>query len=235
MEIMQNSTGRLVVGVFDLSVAAPVENANVVIKQNDNGNMTTISELTTDISGQTPSIDLSSPPRELSLEPENETFQPYSEYDVEVNAEGFEPVTINGVQIFSGTLAIQNVRLRPFDGEEDIINIQPPTLWGDFPEKIPEDETKPLPEESGFVVLDRVVIPEYIVVHDGSPNDTTAPDYYIKYRDYIKNVASSEIYSTWPDAAIRANVLAIISFTLNRVFTEWYRNMGKNFTITSST
>lgn len=55
------------------------------------------------------------------------------------------------------------------------------------------------------------------------------------YKDYIKNVASSEIYSTWDEAAIRANVLAIQSFVLNRVFTEWYRNKGYNFTITNST
>jgi len=72
-----------------------------------------------------------------------------------------------------------------------------------------------------------VVIPEYIVVHDGSVNDTTAPDYYERYRDYIKNVASSEIYATWPDDTIRANILAIMSFTLNRVYTEWYRNRYK--------
>ena len=55
------------------------------------------------------------------------------------------------------------------------------------------------------------------------------------YRDYIKNVASSEIYATWPQATITANVLAIMSFTLNRVFTEHYRNRGYDFTITSST
>ena len=55
------------------------------------------------------------------------------------------------------------------------------------------------------------------------------------FKDYIKNVASSEIYSTWDDAAIKANILAIISFTLNRVYTEWYRNMGYDFTITDST
>ena len=67
-------------------------------------------------------------------------------------------------------------------------------------------------------------MPEYIVVHDGSPRDTTAQNYYVKYRDYIKNVASSEIYATWPEASIRANVLAIMSFTLNRVYTEWSRD-----------
>ncbi len=72
------------------------------------------------------------------------------------------------------------------------------------------------------------------MVHDGVPG-SSGPNYYIPYKDYIKNVASSEIYSTWPDAAIRANVLAIQSFVLNRVFTEWYRNRGYNFTITNST
>ena len=72
-------------------------------------------------------------------------------------------------------------------------------------------------------------------VFDGSPRDTTATNYYVKYKDYIKNVASSEIYATWPADTIRANVLAIMSFTLNRVYTEWYRNRGYDFTITSST
>ena len=71
--------------------------------------------------------------------------------------------------------------------------------------------------------------------HDGSPRDSTATNYYVKYKDYIKNVASSEIYATWPENTIRANVLAIMSFTLNRVYTEWYRNKGYDFTITSST
>lgn len=80
-----------------------------------------------------------------------------------------------------------------------------------------------------------MVIPETVVVHDGLPNDTSAPNYYVPYRDYIKNVASSEIYATWPEQTIYANVLAIMSFTLNRVYTEWYRNQGRNFTITSST
>lgn len=55
------------------------------------------------------------------------------------------------------------------------------------------------------------------------------------YKDYIKNVASSEIYATWPEATIFANILAIQSITLNRVYTEWYRNKGKDFTITTST
>ena len=80
-----------------------------------------------------------------------------------------------------------------------------------------------------------MVIPEYVVVHDGPVNDAQAKNYYQRYKDYIKNVACSEIYATWPADTIRANVLAIMSFTLNRVYTEWYRNKGYDFTITSST
>ena len=98
----------------------------------------------------------------------------------------------------------------------------------------PEAEIKPL-EETGEIVLSRVVIPEYVVVHDGLPSDPTAPDYYVRYTDYIKNVACSEIYATWSEDTIYANILAIMSFTLNRVYTEWYRSQGYNFTITSST
>ena len=108
------------------------------------------------------------------------------------------------------------------------------TLYEEYPPKIAEDEIKPM-DETGEIVLSRVVVPEYIVVHDGSPRDSTAKNYYVRYRDYIKNVASSEIYATWPASTIQANVLAIMSFTLNRVYTEWYRNKGYDFTITSST
>ena len=120
-------------------------------------------------------------------------------------------------------------------GKKRKCSSSPPILYtGINPPKIAEDEIKPT-NESGEIVLSRVVVPEYIVVHDGSPRDTTATNYYVKYKDYIKNVASSEIYATWPEDTIRANVLAIMSFTLNRVYTEWYRNRGYDFTITSST
>ena len=133
--------------------------------------------------------------------------------------------------------AIQKIRLRPLVTEDqtpEIFVIPAHTLYGVYPPKIPENEIKPV-NETGEIVLSRVVVPEYIVVHNGSPRDSTAQNYYVKYKDYIKNVASSEIYATWPENTIRANVLAIMSFTLNRVYTEWYRNQGYDFTITSST
>ena len=144
---------------------------------------------------------------------------------------------ISGSEIFAGQLSLQPVRMNPLavsEEEEKVVIIPAHTLFGTFPPKIPEDEIKPM-AETGEIVLSRVVIPEYVIVHDGVPSDPTVPNYWVRYKDYIKNVASCEIYSTWPESALYANVLAIMSFTLNRVYTEWYRNQGYNFTITSST
>ena len=78
-------------------------------------------------------------------------------------------------------------------------------------------------------------IPDVITVHLGSPNDDTAPNVTVPFVDYIKNVASSEIYPTWPENALRANIYAQISFALNRIYTEYYRSRGYPFDITSST
>ncbi len=196
----------------------------------------TLEVVETNSSGQTDVLDLAAPPVEYSLD-ENNTKQPYSEYTLQVSAPGFEPISISGTEILSNVTAIQNILLQPEDTpreQEDVYVIPAHTLYGNYPPKIAEDEIKPV-TETGEIVLSRVVVPEYIVVHDGSPRDRTAQNYYVKYKDYIKNVASSEIYATWPDNTIRANVLAIMSFTLNRVYTEWYRNQGLDFTITSST
>ena len=81
----------------------------------------------------------------------------------------------------------------------------------------------------------QVYVPEYITVHLGAPNDTSARNVTVSFRDYIKNVASSEIYPTWPEAALRANILAQITFAQNRIFTEWYPSRGYNFNITNNT
>lgn len=229
--------GKLKVEVFNTNVATPVDNAIVdIFTKDENGEETQIESLITDTSGQTLDIFLDAPPIDYSLDPES-TVRPYSTYTVKVSANGFNPIVIDGVEIFDNTVAIQDVNITPIQTNitaQQSISIPDNTLWGNFPPKIPEEEIKDIPPATGFVVLDQPVIPEFIVVHDGMPN-SIAPNYYIPFKDYIKNVASSEIYSTWPEATISANVLAIISFTLNRVFTEWYRGQGKNFTITSST
>lgn len=234
MQAPESYRGRLQIQITSEITARPIPDATIQISYTGVPE-STLEKLTTDSSGQSETIELPSPPLEYSLNPDIEE-QPYSEYTLNISAPGFESLTIAGTEILPDVTALQNVRMRPTVPEEkpEVFVIPAHTLYGVYPPKIPEDEIKPV-NETGEIVLSRVVVPEYIVVHDGSPRDSTAQNYYVKYKDYIKNVASSEIYATWPEDTIRANVLAIMSFTLNRVYTEWYRNQGYDFTITSST
>ena len=232
---LNDTTGQLQINVTSEVNSYPVSDATVAISYTGVPE-NQLESLTTNSSGQTDTIDLQTPPLEYSLNPTIEEM-PYAEYTIQVTAPGFEPITVAGAELLPTILAIQNIRMRPIpevNPANDVFVIPAHTLYGNYPPKIPEAEIKPT-NETGEIVLSRVVVPEYIVVHDGSPRDSTANDYYVKYKDYIKNVASSEIYATWPADTIRANVLAIMSFTLNRVYTEWYRNQGYDFTITSST
>lgn len=220
--------------------------------------------LTTNTEGQTQVIDLIAPPVELSLDPNNTTEQPYSTCDITVEAEGYEPFIVRGCQILPENTALQVCNLNPADivpstgatgaaptastegargwwsreilEPAEIVQVPANTLFGNFPPKIPEDPEKTLPPPpSGFVVLPRPVVPEFVVVHAGVPTNTAAPNYTVRFQDYIKNVASSEIYATWPENTIRANIYCILSFTLNRIYTEWYRGKGYKFDITNST
>ncbi|MDE6024922.1 MAG: peptidoglycan-binding protein [Lachnospiraceae bacterium] len=227
-------TGMLRINVTGQNGVAPIENATIEIANTGTPN-TVLETLETDKSGNSETVDLAAPPIEYSMEPTDN--QPYSEYNIRITAPGYYEQLITGVQIFSSQTGVQNIKLVPDFTQEYIYNptvIGGHTLWEYYPPKIAEAEIKPI-NESGEIVLRSVVVPETIVVHNGTPSDSTASDYYVPYLDYIKNVASCEIYSTWPEATIQANVLAIMSFTLNRVYTEWYRNKGYNFTITSST
>ena len=254
--------GVFVVSVTSFPNNVPVENALVKIRKS-NDLTAPVLELFTNSIGRTEPILLSSPPVELSLSPS--TVQPYSNYDCLVTKEDFEAVEVNDFNILEGEGSVLNVNLLPIlersaaspeteppesppaasyrtaensfsssPRTAELFVIPPHTLYGDYPPKIAESMTKPL-RESGEIVLENVVIPEYIVVHDGPPGDSSAQDYYVSYKEYIKNVASCEIYATWPEQSLIANILAIQSFTLNRVYTEWYRNRGYYFTITSST
>lgn len=214
-------TGKLTVNVTSERDNQPIEGASVRITYNGQPD-NIVEETTTNEEGQIPDVELNAPPIEYSMDPTGN--KPYAEYTIYISAPGFETMEVSGAEIFSGELAIQNAALLPLSPTEptgtELFVIPDHTLWGDYPPKIAEDEIKPI-GESGEIVLSRVVIPEYVVVHDGPPSDASAQNYYVKYKDYIKNVASSEIYSTWPESTIQANVLAIQSFTLNRVFTEW--------------
>ena len=226
--------GSLKVEVLTNRTRRPIEGARITISYSGDPD-STVEEVSADDSGMSEKLTLDAPPLEYSMEPSEN--QPFAQYTVKVTAPGYRPVSISGVQVFSEQLALQQVRMAEENEEEnqiDSIVIPVNTLFGNFPAKIAESEIKPV-SDSGEIVLSKVVIPEFVVVHDGPPSDPNAANYYVRYRDYIKNVASSEIYSTWPDSTLRANILAIMSFTLNRVYTEWYRGKGKDFTITSST
>ena len=220
-------TGSLRVDVTDQD-GRPIDGATAEISITGEPE-TTLESIQTDSNGQTESVELPAPPFEYTENPG--VTQPYSEYSIIVRAPGFAPVSINGIDIFSSRRSIQDVRLTE---ASQVVTIGPNTLFGNYPPKIPEASIKPI-TSTGEIVLDRVVVPGTVVVHDGVPTDSTASNYYVSFPDYIKNVACSEIYPTWPEATITANVIAIVSFTLNRVYTEWYRNKGYNFTITSST
>ena len=225
--------GNLSLQVTSTIGLLPIENARISISYT--GEDSVVEEITTDNSGRTEAVSLPAPPLEWSLDAE-QTNRPYAELNLQITAPGYQPVTIEGSELLADATALQQVRMEPTEEmqqTEDIV-IPDHTLYGEYPPKIPEEEIKPM-AETGEIVLSKVVIPEYVVVHDGPPTDSRATNYYVKYKDYIKNVVSSEIYATWPEAAIYANTLCILSFTLNRVFTEWYRNKGYDFTITSST
>lgn len=225
--------GKLRVNVTT-SQSIPIADAKITLTYTGNPSQI-LEEVNTDASGNSQVFTLDTPPLEYSMEPARQ--QPYAEYTINVSAGGYRPINISAIDVLPEETALQSVQLEEEDAPGnpiDNIVIPAHTLYGDYPAKIPESEVKPV-TETGEIVLSRVVIPEYVVVHDGVPTDPTANNYYVRYRDYIKNVASSEIYATWPDATLRANILAIMSFTMNRVYTEWYRGKGYDFTITSST
>ena len=194
MTAAEARTGRgfLQVNVVNIENNFPVQNAKISVSRTD-APLRPLEQADTDRSGQTPEISLEAPPVEYSLDPES-GIRPYAEYNLEITAPGFKTVRIDGTEILADSVAIQPVRMEP---ETDPAAVKPVvipdhTLYGSYPPKIAEPEIQPV-GESGEIVLSRVVVPQTIVVHDGVPTDTSASDYYVPYRDYIKNVASSEI------------------------------------------
>lgn len=222
------SFGLLRINTFLSNIGYPAENVSVTISDSESGEVA--GEYTSDREGQLPPVRLPAPPSEYA---EDSTMpRPFSQYDITASLEGYDTAVIRNVQIYADATAIQNISLVPL---YENIFIPYPTLWGSFPPKIPEAELKRLPFPTNLSVLPEPVVPELIVVHAGVPQDRSAPDYTVGFKDYIKNVASSEIYASWPKEALKANILAILSFTMSRVYSEWYRSKGYDFTITSST
>lgn len=195
----------------------------------DEGN--TLYRLTTDISGETQTVALETLDQSFSQTPSYQGT-PFVSYGVTVEAEGFQSASITEIPIFDGETAILPVTLVPLQDRQtrqaaESITIGPPAVT--------MSEARNQEGSSADArILRQVVIPNPITVHLGAPGSSAA-NVQVPFSDYIKNVASSEVYPTWPDAALKANVYAIMTFALNRVYTEWYRSRGYNYDITNNT
>lgn len=228
VENSKGGFGVLEINTFLGNRSVPADGAQIRII--DPATNSILEEVRTNSQGQIPPVVLPAPPLEYSLSADQP--RPFNQYDVAVSFPEYQSAVIKNVQVFPSCTALQNIALTPVFRE---VLIPFPVLWGDYPPKIPEAEIKDIPFAGNYVVLPEPIVPGVIVVHNGRPENADAENYTVGFKDYIKNVASSEIYATWPRETLKANILAIISFTLNRVYTEWYRGKGYNFTITNST
>ncbi|MDE6318395.1 MAG: LysM peptidoglycan-binding domain-containing protein [Lachnospiraceae bacterium] len=194
-----------------------------------------IYELTTDENGETRRVALETMDKSYSQD-ENFTGTPYITYNVLAQAEGFDSVYVSDIPIFDGESAVLPLVLVPMQGQQrdrmqTQITVGAPAVSMEEGEREPEGFFQ---SEASPQVLRQVAIPNPITVHLGAP-DAAASNVQVSFPDYVKNVASSEIYPTWPENALRANIYAIITFALNRVYTEWYRAKGYPFDITNNT
>lgn len=231
-----SGVGYLRVRTYVAYEAAPVPQAHVRIMTTDN---TVVVENDTDENGLWENIALPCPPRALSLDINN-TQIPYGVYNLRVTREGYANATVLEFQVFDGETSLAEVMLEPNSStglsggvtlEPDISDVPPHHLFDNDTEG--GTGRPPLQGCTPPRVLSEVVIPEKITVHLGKPS-ANVKNVTVTFRDYIKNVASSEVYPTWPEQALRANIHAQISLALNRIYTEWYRSKGYNFQITSS-
>lgn len=229
--------GYILIQLSKEQEAVPVTSAEIKIRYHKTKEIVFETNSGVDESGRSQVIELDTPDKDLSLNPMNETYIPYARYDLSINADGYNNVIIEGVSIFDGITSIQNVSLTEivkvgtdafYNTTEDRIVIPPHQLLLDVQR---DQKTGVLSQP---FVLREVYIPEYITVHLGAPS-AWAQNVTVRFVDYIKNVASHEIYPTWPEQSLRANIYAQITFALNRVYTEWYVSRGYSFQITNST
>lgn len=189
-------------------------------------------DLTTDESGETQAIPLETLNRDFSQN-QYYTGTPYLSYDVYARAAGFNSLYVSDIPIFDGETAILPLTLLPMQ-ETQRTPLQAEISVGNPAVAMKGERNQEGSTASSPYILRQVVIPNPITVHLGAPG-SYASNVQVSFPDYVKNVASSEIYPTWPDAALRANIYAIITFALNRVYTEWYRSRGYDYDITNST
>ena len=228
------SSGILRVQSFAAQLAAPVPGVSVTVT---GGGQT--HRFMTDERGEAADLVLPAPDRALSLDPDNREQLPYSQWELTAEKPGYRPLTIRDLQIFDCQSTIARLQMIPADGrpgpeaEENDVTVPEHGLFsgegGSGPAPI-------LPPAAGDPdrVLPEPIIPQKITVHLAKPAER-GQDVTVSFRQYIANVASSEVYPTWPEQALRANIHAQISLALNRIYTEWYPSKGYRFNITNST
>ncbi|HCC35701.1 MAG TPA: hypothetical protein DEQ02_08760, partial [Ruminococcaceae bacterium] len=221
--------GTLTVRAQTASDALPLGNVKIILRDNA-GRI--LYNLVTDENGEVPPVILETVSREMSMIPDY-TGTPYAEYDLTAEANGFNSLHISDVQIFDGETAVQPLRLLPLLVGQARPLAHEITI-GSHAVADPAARVQEGAMAARTRILPQVIIPDPITVHLGAPS-AAAANVRVSFADYVKNVASGEIYPTWPKAALQANIYAIITFALNRVFTQWYRSRGYNFDITSST
>lgn len=224
------ATGYLIIQARTAHEALPLKGIQIWIMDEYEKNTYRV---TTDENGETEKIALETLDKSLSLDPDF-SGTPFISYNVFALAEGFNSIHVVGIPIFDGETAILPLAFVPMQAMQRTpsvteIQIGAPAV------SMSRQHNQPGPDEdTDPQVLRQVVIPNPITVHLGRP-DAYASNVQVSFPDYVKNVASSEIYPTWPDASLRANIYAIITFALNRVFTEWYKSRGFSFDITNNT
>ena len=223
------ATGILRIQAFAARQSAPVEGVTVNIV----GDGFTAARMT-DAEGNAADVTLTAPDCALSLEEDNTTRLPYAVCSLTAWKVGYRTVRIQGIQVFAGQVTLAQPEMIPEteegrDVEDPPIVIPPHPLFvgGGGSGRAPADPCAPR-------VMDRVIIPKNITVHLGKPA-ASARNVTVSFRSYIANVASSEVYPTWPESALRANIHCQISLALNRIYTEWYPSRGYSFNITNST
>ena len=223
------ATGILRIQAFAARQSAPVEGVTVNIV----GDGFTAARMT-DAEGNAADVTLTAPDCALSLDEDNTTRLPYAVCSLTASKAGYRTVRIQGIQVFAGQVTLAQPEMIP-ETEKGRVVEDPPIVIPPHPLFAGGGGSGRAPAEPCAArVLDRVIIPKNITVHLGKPA-ASAQNVTVSFRKYIANVASSEVYPTWPESALRANIHCQISLALNRIYTEWYPSRGYSFNITNST
>lgn len=234
--------------VFELrkdNGAEPIVDAQVKIINIDGREVNRLLKVNDD--GKTDEIEVYTKDSKLTFNQLNKEI-PYTRIDAEVKLGNDKIMEIEGIQVYSNTTSIQEIKFdnrvipmrhhkdKKGKGKKEHIHIknENPCVFSHGSDS--KDKGDILKEDKSLkpiVKIEELYIPQFITVHLGEPGDE-GEIITVPFVDYVKNVACSTVYPTWNEEAIKANIHAIVSFALNRVYTDWYRSKGYGFEITSS-